>query len=186
MDQLLLLCSNGLLLITGKNKFILKKILGNVDQVSFENVKSYVSELEIKKTILLSNEILVLYDKTIQLHDFEDSLETFSFESELQDISAFETGHALVVFLLCCEGTVYYEHLRSLQIEERGFENCLYDFIDSLACSIFYSQMYKTIFVGHKNNVCSMINVQNISSKENIRFNGVQRIKVKSFFIPFI
>ena len=103
-------CSSCYLVITGDFECVIKKIIHSDSDLLFEDTKTVKIDSKIQKTLLLSQNLLILHENGLDLFSFEKFENTFVFENEIIDISAIQNGDG-IVFLLDKNGSIFYSDI---------------------------------------------------------------------------
>ena len=98
-------------------------------------------------------------------------------ECEAVDMTA-TSGERQILFVVDKNGSIWFDHTSSFSSETSRFSKKIEHFVDQTICSIFYSQSFRSLLIGHVGNKCSKLNIWNMDSIEMIVFGEIQNVQV--------
>ena len=163
------------MLITGDNLCEVQQIISDNGNICLKKYQNIVSDSKILKSLIVSNQIVLMFENSISIYSFEGEHKTMNFEHDLVDISLHESG---ILFVLNKEGHILYTDIKSLFTEEISLTRKVNDFQDKASISIFFSEVEKALFVGLSTNTCYRIKALNICSFDEFDFSDKEAVEV--------
>ena len=173
-----LVCHGRFLVLSGGIDCEIKEVSFNDQELTFTHVEKIICRSRIKKTLVSSENVLLLVDFSVEIHDLQGtSKKEIVLESDLVDMTVSSCDKQLL-FVVDKSGSIWFDHISSFSSKISKLSKKIEHFVDPTICSIFYSETFNSLLIGHTGNKCSKLDLCNIDSIQTIVFGEIQDIQV--------